>query len=328
MMPDAFGEKTTFRRYIIDALANWEGKYRITGTALDGDSVKTWQAGLNYWDAQTGHAVNTPSPLHFWEYNTGLKENCDTTLTGGETSPWMQGYLIYGLGRLVELGISEATPLLAWVGQNEIDTTQQAGVINPKSVGQYRIPDVAANGTWMTTWAQVAAGYGSYNLDGFWASGGIDQPLNGYPYIAQAALSMTTNLTNGAAAWSWISPLTTGQALQNDYPTWAILPRAYTPPACSISPSSLGPYTVGDAVSQVFTASNCTSSTWGVTGSWPTGLTFSAGTLSGTASAAGTFTPTVSYDTASNALSVVVSAAPSGPTAHIQGLTMRGVTFK
>lgn len=227
MIPDAFGEKATFRRYILDALANWEGIYRITGTALDGDSVKTWQQGLNFWDSQTGHAVTAPSPLHFWEYNTGLKENSDPAVTGGETSPWMVGYLLYALGRSVELGITEAAPLLAWAGKSEIDEVTQTSSINPKCVGQYRIPDVNADGTWMTTWARVALGYGTYDLNTWWATGdgGINQRLNGYPYIAQAALSMTTNLPNGAAAWNWISAQTQNQALQNDYPTWAILPR-------------------------------------------------------------------------------------------------------
>jgi hypothetical protein len=273
LLPDSMTEKATYRRYVVDALANWEGKYRITGTALDGDSVKTWQQGINYWSSQTGGSVNTPSPLHFWEYNLGLTEGLDTTKAGGGTSPWMHNYLVYGLGRVVELGISEGAGSLAWAGQASVDMTTQTGVLNPQAVGQYRIPTINADLSWMTTWTQVAAGYGTYDLNAFWAtgSGGITQGLNGYPYIAQAALSMTTNLPNGAAAWNWISAQTQNQTLQNDYPTWAILPRAATippPSACDLNQDgNVDILDVQSAVNQAIGQTPCTNANLRGTGS-------------------------------------------------------------
>ncbi len=80
---------------------------------------------------------------------------------------------------------------------------------------------------------------------------------------------------------------------------------------CSISPMSLGPWAAGQVISQGFTAPGCGASTWGSSGTWPTGLTFSGGILSGTLTTVGTFTPTATYDIASQPYSITVSLGPS-----------------
>jgi hypothetical protein len=83
---------------------------------------------------------------------------------------------------------------------------------------------------------------------------------------------------------------------------------------CGITPSSIGPYTAGQNVSQPFTESNCTAgqaftiSAGSLTGS---GLSLStSGMLSGTVNA-GTFHFTVAYSTAADSVSLIVSGAPS-----------------
>ncbi len=82
---------------------------------------------------------------------------------------------------------------------------------------------------------------------------------------------------------------------------------------CAILPTTLGPYTIGQVVSQTFTNVGCNVNSWNSTGTFPTGLTFNtgAGTLTGTVGGSpGTFTPSIMYDTATNPYSIVVNAAP------------------
>jgi hypothetical protein len=83
---------------------------------------------------------------------------------------------------------------------------------------------------------------------------------------------------------------------------------------CGITPSSIGPYTAGQNVSQTFTESSCTAgqnftiSAGTLTGS---GLALSSsGMLNGTAEA-GTFLFTVAYGTGVDAISLVVNPSPS-----------------
>jgi hypothetical protein len=90
--------------------------------------------------------------------------------------------------------------------------------------------------------------------------------------------------------------------------------------ACGITPTSIGPYTAGQNVSQTFTKNNCTAgqtftiSAGSLTGS---GLSLSSsGVLSGTANA-GTFNFTVAYSTATDSVSLIVNAAPSITTSSL-----------
>jgi hypothetical protein len=83
--------------------------------------------------------------------------------------------------------------------------------------------------------------------------------------------------------------------------------------ACSISPSSAGPFTAGQVVSTSFSATGCSSSTYTATGLTGSGLSLnsSTGALTGTA-VAGSYTVNVSYDTASTgAFTLTINAAPS-----------------
>ena len=93
---------------------------------------------------------------------------------------------------------------------------------------------------------------------------------------------------------------------------------------CTVSPTTLGPYTIGQVISQTFTNSNCTSSTWSSSGSFPTSLTFNTttGVLAGTISgSAGTFTPSITYGSATNPYSIIVNATPSVTTSSLPTAT-------
>jgi len=109
--------------------------------------------------------------------------------------------------------------------------------------------------------------------------------------------------------------------------------RAMFPQGCIITPSSLGPWTNGQVISQTITESGCGTSSFSLAGSWPTGLSgCSSGSgpscvVSGTISGIGTFTPTVSFDTASNPYTIIVNAAPANiPSTSSSGVTGAGVS--
>jgi hypothetical protein len=92
---------------------------------------------------------------------------------------------------------------------------------------------------------------------------------------------------------------------------------------CNITPTSAGPYTATQVISQTFTANSCLSSTWGATGLGGSGLSINAstGVLSGTA-VAGSYSVTISYSTASNPFTLTINAAPSITTSSLPGGTV------
>jgi hypothetical protein len=88
---------------------------------------------------------------------------------------------------------------------------------------------------------------------------------------------------------------------------------------CSITSSSVGPYTKGQSVSLQFTPSNCSTGTFTISlGSLSgSGLTLSSGgLLSGTAQA-GSFSFTVAYSTATDSISLTTNVAPSITTSSL-----------
>jgi hypothetical protein len=94
-----------------------------------------------------------------------------------------------------------------------------------------------------------------------------------------------------------------------------------TSPSCSISPTSIGPYTAGQTVSQQFSATNCSSSNFTIVAGSLTGSGLSlnpSGLLSGTA-VAGSYSFTVAYDTATDPVSLTINASGSQRMVSISG---------
>jgi hypothetical protein len=83
--------------------------------------------------------------------------------------------------------------------------------------------------------------------------------------------------------------------------------------SCSLAPTSLGQWTIGQVISSGVTATNCAGSTYTLmSGTFlPTGLSLnsSTGAITGTISASGVFSPTINYDTATNPLNITVNVA-------------------
>ena len=90
-------------------------------------------------------------------------------------------------------------------------------------------------------------------------------------------------------------------------------PLTQGPLTCTISPSSIGPYTDGRSISQTFTAANCNSSTFTISSGSLTGsgltLNTATGILSGTP-VAGSYAFTIAYSSAQEPISLFVGVAP------------------
>jgi Right handed beta helix region len=95
--------------------------------------------------------------------------------------------------------------------------------------------------------------------------------------------------------------------------------------SCSLSPTSLGPYTNGQVVSQTFTPTGCGSSTCSISAGSLSGSGLTLGgtqncVLSGTA-VTGSYGFTVTYDTAGNAITLGVNVAPTITTVSLPAVT-------
>ncbi len=103
---------------------------------------------------------------------------------------------------------------------------------------------------------------------------------------------------------------------------WDIGAYQYGTPVCSISPTSIGPYTAGQAASQQFVASNCNASTFTVVAGslGASGCSLAAGGLLNCPSpVAGIYNFTVGYDTATDPLSLTINAASAKPALSVSG---------
>ena len=101
--------------------------------------------------------------------------------------------------------------------------------------------------------------------------------------------------------------------------TWDVGAYQYGPPTCTISPTSLPTYTEGQAVSQQFSAANCTAGlNWSIALESPSGCMAargvnlsSGGLLAGASVTAGTCDFTVAYDMATDPLTLTITAGSS-----------------
>jgi len=115
--------------------------------------------------------------------------------------------------------------------------------------------------------------------------------------------------------------------------TWTAYYTPYTFPhplatgSCTIVPTSIGPYTEGESVSQQFGESNCTAGqTFTVSaGSLPSGLSLSSsGLLSGNLNSAGSFEFTISYNNgqAADPISLTINSTPTITTSSLPSGTV------
>lgn len=346
MSPDAAPEKAYFEQLIADTIASWEGERNITGSSYQGNTMWTWAnqfaastnpACYRVWCNQSiaGTYTGVPSSIHFWiggsDGFNDVPESNAYIVAGASLPAWETNVVIYALGRARELGYP-TDRLVAWVAPYLISQATDAGY-NPWLLGAYRVPTKdTITGQYFTSWSQVKAQMCTSAATGCYADASaqtattFEPPINKYtgaalnprgdgidgvPYFAGAALSMLVDQSNGQTAWNFINQNAMSDPSLNDNPKFAIVPRAgISAQVCSITPTSAGPYTAGQSVSQAFTASNCTAGSWSATGLSGSGLSLnsSTGLLTGTA-VAGTYSAHILYDTADQPMTVTINAS-------------------
>jgi chitodextrinase len=243
LTPDASPMKTYLNTLVADNLAYWEGQRNVTsaqGSIYQGSTMWNWgnkvafpTTGERLWDPWEGPyqtSLGAP-PLHFWD--NGSNAICDNrvndmSVTKDCNSPWMEDYVLYGLGRAVELGYTGATALRNWLGANPIGALTDAGY-NPYLAGAYRSNTIKVNNTNFNTWAEAKSGFiASVRTETDWypgtiyAGGQSDSNANVQPLLA--AVSMVADQSGGAAAWSFMASKVLPQ-IGSDL-KWALIPRS------------------------------------------------------------------------------------------------------
>jgi hypothetical protein len=242
--PDADPFKAYLELLTADAIAYWEGQRGITGTAYQGNALWNYGASTTTYapdatDRQWYPAGTSPSPLHFWDLGSlavcytstnnpnGLPVN-DTSVVSMCNSPWMENYVLYGLGRGAELGYA-STALRNWLGVQPIGALTDASY-NPYLAGAYRTNIVAANNSYFPTWAASKTGYISQvqTETGFEpGAAGTSGGENSNVHTLIGAVSMVADQAGGGTAWSWVA----ANILPSSSLKWAILPRSLSAPA-------------------------------------------------------------------------------------------------
>ena len=272
--PDGAPEKTYFTYLMNDALARWEGGFQIAGTVYDGTAEKIWggKVGNAYsinqaapLDSQSGQ----PPALHNWESNcdAAYVPVCATVaaneaggsyvpgVVGSFTSPWMQWYVQYSIGRIAELGFA-AQPLNLWSSNYLLGMINNSGY--PDLVAFYQTPVEQKGGGFFATWPAMEAAIVPSYLNGNESDGGLPAYFaanlfnQGREVWATPGLAMLVDegAAGAAPAWQWWktnvyaivnSPAAVSGNAFDLLPTWAIVPRTDTnalPPQPTATPPS------------------------------------------------------------------------------------------
>lgn len=256
--PDGDPEKTYFGRLLNDAIARWEGGFGIAGTVFDGSAIKTWgqQQGNAYSDfgpLDPGNSWSrTPPALHNWEANGNpafddsevdaqVSAGVMTTSAGNWTTPWMQAYVQYCLGRVVELGFIQAKPLMLWSGKFSTDEIMASGM--PEiMVDLYEMPVFAntqngQNPTGATppggpfTWAQMrtialTANWVNTTGPAQFTNNALPNP-QAYPHLRLGGMAALVDqgAPDAAAAWAWLEANVIPHCDYSQDPSWKLIPR-------------------------------------------------------------------------------------------------------
>lgn len=238
--PDADPEKAYFTYLTNDALARWEGGFGITGTPFSDSYVARWGAAMG--DAYTSYGgpdSGKPPILHECGGNGNLMRPDEEVVqfekggvyapgvVGTWTSPWMQYYLLYGLGRAKELGFA-AGPLLSWTGELLTGMINSSG--DPLLVAAYRLPVEKRGGGFFRTWGDLLAAFTPVYLQSTLPAR-FSNKLNdedGYPFVALggAAYLVDDGVAGASQTWKWLDANVYSKAPdKNRIVKWTIVPR-------------------------------------------------------------------------------------------------------
>ncbi len=240
--PDGSPEQTYFRYLTNDAIARWEGGFHIDGTPFDEAAVKVWGQRIgNGYSCNAGPVSCQPPALHNWESNGNpLHPESNSTVmynekqgiwragvAGSFTSPWMQYYVLYALGRVNELGFASKV-LLSYSGKWLTDMIRTSG--NPYAPAIYQLPVEKSGGGYFTSWTETIAVFTPEHLKNYlpsyfaknlsadgrqvWATPGLAYLVDGSD-------------TGASEAWRWwVSNVYSKVRDFDGDPKWAIVPRS------------------------------------------------------------------------------------------------------
>ncbi len=253
LAPDNAPEKDYYQGLTDDAIAIWEGEHNITNTKHY--QSPSWNWGYNILGG------NDPSPLYHWrKENTGTAQaSClDLNLVCEASSPWMDNFLIFALGRGEELGY-ESELLRQWMATHLIGQLTHPDY-DPYLAASYRIPTTSQpNCEWFNSWADMANTFGSSctaSIVDF--NNRKNNGEHGYTNIALAATAYVTDLENGDKAWDFMSPCLDNPVL-DDTPKFAIKPNFY-PPLLEMKELTCGSSRIGNTnliSNRLFPMSSC-----------------------------------------------------------------------
>jgi hypothetical protein len=224
--PDGSPEQAYFRAKSLDTVQAFDGLLNVPGSPYTpADAVYNYWRTTNY-DGAGGLWRNFPPGTQgFWGpgavYEGG---GIDFTVTQTVTSLWMQGFIVYTLGRAQDLGFDTGRAL-DYVVRPFLDIVTESP--NPAAVGKYRYPvRRASDGNYFPSHVE--------SFKGMLPSVQTNTTLNvtdfehSYDLIALTAASFGIGRPNGPAAWSWYSSKVRDAAISKGWatnPKWAILPR-------------------------------------------------------------------------------------------------------
>jgi hypothetical protein len=212
--PDGEPESPYFADKVRNNVAMLEGEH---GVALSVKDSPDRTAAYNYGKVDVFTQASNPSPSGAWRADdcagptpwnqVGCYASAANNMTPaayGAEATFMEGFVLFSLGMVDQLGIADTTPLLQFTARRYFHVLSDPK-INHYLIEQYVYPTRTASG-WVKDWDTYQKLYGQ--LPGAWhgydSREGTD---NAYGLIAMSALSYMVRLNvdgySGRDAWQW-----------------------------------------------------------------------------------------------------------------------------
>ena len=212
--PDSDPEGPYFADKVRNNVAMLEGEH---GVALSVRDSTDRTAAYNYGKVELFTQASNPSPLGAWRADDcagptpwnqvgcyASPANNMTPAAYGAEATFMEGFLLFTLGMVNQLGIADSTPVLQFTARRYFHVLSDPK-INHYLIEQYVYPTRTASG-WVKEWDTYQRLYG--HLPGSWSGyDSRESTDNAYGLIAMSALSYMARLNvdgyAGRDAWQW-----------------------------------------------------------------------------------------------------------------------------
>jgi hypothetical protein len=223
--PDDDPEKAVFAQAVDDAIAIWEGRRLIKGTAFQDNPAWAW--GAKYAMEQSSPAFRWWKPGGTHPAAIGEGKAMDKAKCSTLESQWQNYMVMMELGIAKEKGFATGA-LLSWLAPMLIKQCTEPGHDRHLLVTYYA-PVTDQNRKEFPSWAASMAAYAEYNpanaKDSF--EHNAQDPEHGYCTIATAAASFITGEPGGKETFDWLKSAVRDAhlAIHSANPKWAMLPR-------------------------------------------------------------------------------------------------------